>query len=145
MIFLSIFLRKTGFNKYLKFECDSPSNLIQDNITNLMSFWADPRTGEWLPFPTPREFAEYFVDEIPKMGDVLNYNRHYAAQYTQCPFCSMPFDIGTIHKLRALPFTYSPYFHSTYRALVKGSSINYAVNFWVFLTPSSSSSSFFFF
>ena len=56
---------------------------------------SDPMTGEWLPFPTPQEFAEYFVDEIPKMGDVLNPNRHYAAQYTQCPFCSLPFDVGT--------------------------------------------------
>lgn len=27
------------------------------------------------------------------MGDVLNVNRHFAAQYTQCPFCSLPFDI----------------------------------------------------
>jgi hypothetical protein len=33
------------------------------------------------------------IDEIPHMGDVLNVNRHFAAQYTQCPFCSMPFDI----------------------------------------------------
>ena len=27
------------------------------------------------------------------MGDVLNVNRHFAAQYTQCPFCSLPFDL----------------------------------------------------
>ena len=27
------------------------------------------------------------------MGDVLNVNRHFAAQYTQCPFCSLPYDL----------------------------------------------------
>jgi hypothetical protein len=53
----------------------------------------DPDTKEWLPFPTPSEFAQYFINEIPKMGDVLNVNRHFAAQYTQCPFCSLPFDL----------------------------------------------------
>lgn len=23
----------------------------------------------------------------------MNVNRHFAAQYTQCPFCSLPFDV----------------------------------------------------
>ena len=58
-----------------------------------MHIFIDPDTKEWLPFPTPYEFAQYFVDEIPKMGDVLNVNRHFAAQFTQCPFCSLPFDL----------------------------------------------------
>ena len=53
----------------------------------------DPETNEWLPFPTPYEFAQYLIDEMPKMGDVLNVNRHFAAQFTQCPFCSLPFDM----------------------------------------------------
>ena len=38
---------------------------------------------EELPFPTPYEFAMYFIDEIPEMGDVRNVNRHFAAQFTQ--------------------------------------------------------------
>ena len=58
-----------------------------------MDFIPDPWTKEWMPFPTPREFMEYLIDEIPVMGDVLNYNRHFAAQYTQCPFCSIKFDV----------------------------------------------------
>lgn len=45
------------------------------------------------PYPTPREFMEYFFDEIPAMGDVKNVNRHFAAQSTQCPFCAFDFDV----------------------------------------------------
>ena len=37
-------------------------------------------------FPTPYEFVEYLLDEIPLMGDVKNVNRHFAAQYTQYYF-----------------------------------------------------------
>ena len=37
-------------------------------------------------FPTPYEFVEYLLDEIPSMGDVKNVNRHFAAQYTQYYF-----------------------------------------------------------
>jgi hypothetical protein len=36
---------------------------------------------------------EYFFDEIPMMGDVKNVNRHFAAQYSQCPFCNIDFDV----------------------------------------------------
>ena len=46
-----------------------------------------------MPFPTPYEFSLYFLNEMPLMGDVLNINRHFAAQFTQCPFCSLPFDL----------------------------------------------------
>lgn len=61
-------------------------------MNSLMVHLADPETNEWFPFPTVYEFAQYLLDEIPQMGDVLNVNRHFAAQYTQCPFCSIPFD-----------------------------------------------------
>ena len=27
------------------------------------------------------------------MGDVKNVNRHFASQTTQCPFCSVDFDV----------------------------------------------------
>lgn len=27
------------------------------------------------------------------MGNIRNVNRHFAAQYTQCPFCSIHFDV----------------------------------------------------
>ena len=52
----------------------------------------DIDTQEWIPYPTEVEFIKYLLDELPLMGDVLNVNRHFAAQYTQCPFCSLPFD-----------------------------------------------------
>ena len=94
-------IRKYIIEKYRK-----PKDLMKSYISKslkilsqiciiLLHFpvFLDPRTGEWLPFPSPKEFSEYFVDEIPKMGDVLNPNRHFAAQYTQCPFCSLPFDM----------------------------------------------------
>ena len=61
-------------------------------LKNSFFLFTDQKTLEWVPFPTPHEFAEYFIDEIPKMGDVLNVNRHFAAQFTQCPFCSLHFD-----------------------------------------------------
>ena len=59
----------------------------------MFAYFLDPETNEWLPFPTPYEFTQYLIDEMPKMGDVLNVNRHFAAQFTQCPFCSLPFDM----------------------------------------------------
>ena len=36
---------------------------------------------------------EYFFDEIPFMGYVKNVNRHFASQYSQCPFCGVDFDV----------------------------------------------------
>ena len=36
---------------------------------------------------------EYFFDEIPFMGYVKNVNRHFASQYSQCPFCAVDFDV----------------------------------------------------
>ena len=77
-------------HNYLLF---NPSGYIICIYIRIHFIFIDPDTKEWLPFPTPSEFAQYFIDEIPKMGDVLNVNRHFAAQYTQCPFCSLPYDL----------------------------------------------------
>jgi hypothetical protein len=37
--------------------------------------------------------VNYLFDEIPNMGDVKNVNRHFASQSSQCPFCSLDFDV----------------------------------------------------
>jgi hypothetical protein len=51
------------------------------------------QNGTEVTFPTPFEFVQYLIDEIPSMGAVTNVNRHFAAQFTQCPFCSVDFDV----------------------------------------------------
>ena len=42
--------------------------------------------------PTIPEFVQYLIDFSNENG-AINLNRHFAPQYTLCPFCFIDFDV----------------------------------------------------
>ena len=58
---------------------------------NILRKFRQSSTSLDTPYPTPKEFIQYLIDEV-KENSPLSLNPHFKPQYTLCPFCSVDFD-----------------------------------------------------
>ena len=58
---------------------------------NILRKFRQTSTSLDRPYPTPKEFIQYLIDEVKENG-ALTLNPHFKPQYALCPFCSVDFD-----------------------------------------------------